>query len=130
MDGKKIPTASLQPMAVMRVQLGESAPVGIGPKGDRLIINIVSVELTSEKLNASLATVAAGEWATVSEGSIFALDVRLTLKTDDGEFIYVEYTGRGDGATDSSQHLQHLRPEARNTSGFTECKQCQQEMSI
>ena len=86
-------------MAVMRVQLGESAPVGIGPKGDRLIINIVSVELTSEKLNASLATVAAGELATVSEGSIFALDVRLTLKTDDGEFIYVEYTGRGDGAT-------------------------------
>lgn len=130
MDGKKIPTASLQPMAVMRVQLGESAPVGIGPKGDRLIINIVSVELTSEKLNASLATVAAGEWATVSEGSIFALDVRLTLKTDDGEFIYVEYTGRGDGATDSSQHLQHFRPEARNTSGLTECKQCQQEMSI
>jgi len=59
-----------------------------------LIISIVSVELTSEKMNASLATVAAGEWATVSEGSIFALDVRLTLKTDDGE-----YTGRGDGAT-------------------------------
>lgn len=104
-------------MAVMRVQLGESAPVGIGPKGDRLIINIVSVELTSENLNASLATVAAGEWATVSEGSIFALDVRLTLKLTMENSSMSNTQDEVTAPPDSSQHLQHFRPEARNTSG-------------
>ena len=31
-----------------------------------------------------------------SDGSVGAIDVRLTLKTDDGAFIYVEYGGRAD----------------------------------
>ena len=29
------------------------------------------------------------------DGTLMALDVRFTLKTDDGAFIYVEYCGRG-----------------------------------
>ena len=30
------------------------------------------------------------------DGKLGALDVRMTLKTDDGAFIYVEYSGRMD----------------------------------
>ena len=99
MDRIKVPTATLKPLAVMRVKLGESAPVGAGPNGNRLIINVVAADVTSDRLSATLAGVAAADWGTIGEGTLIALDVRLTLKTDDGEYIYVEYCGRGDLAT-------------------------------
>ena len=48
-------------------------------------------------MNATLAASDAADWGTISQdGSLMALDVRFTLKTDDGEYIYVEYAGRGD----------------------------------
>ena len=47
------------------------------------------------KANATLATNDCADWLTMSEdGTLGALDVRLTLKTDDDAFIYVEYGGR------------------------------------
>ena len=33
------------------------------------------------------------------DGKLIALDVRFTLKTDDGAYIYVEYGGRGNFET-------------------------------
>jgi hypothetical protein len=81
----------------MEVQLGESISVGGGPKGSRVVIDVPAVRLTGERINAELATNDAADWATFSEdGKLASLDVRLTLKTDDGAFIYVEYTGRLD----------------------------------
>ena len=85
-------------MGVMRVKLGELAPVGVGPKGNRMIRNVLSIELKSEKLNATLANVGAADWLSVND-DVSALDVRLTLKTVDGEFIHVEYQGRSDPTT-------------------------------
>ena len=54
-----------------------------------------SLSLVGDKINASLATHDAADWLTLSEdGQLGALDVRMTLKTDDDAFIYVEYQGR------------------------------------
>ena len=89
----------LHPLGVMKVQLGEPVTVGGGPKGSRLVIDVPSVELEGDRIRATLATNDAADWATFSEdGKLAALDVRLTLKTDDGAFIYVEYSGRMDVA--------------------------------
>lgn len=87
----------LHPLGVMKVQLSEPVMVGGGPKGARMVVDVPSVELRGERVNAELATNDAADWATVSEdGKLAALDVRLTLKTDDGAYIYVEYCGRMD----------------------------------
>ena len=87
----------LHPLGVMKVQLGETITVGGGPKGSRMVIDVPSVELEGERIRAGLATNDAADWATFSEdGKLAALDVRLTLKTDDGAYIYVEYCGRMD----------------------------------
>ena len=84
-------------LGVMKAQLGESVNVGGGPKGARVVIDVPSVEFTGDRVNAVLATNDAADWATFSDdGKIAALDVRLTLKTDDGAFIYIEYAGRMD----------------------------------
>ena len=92
-------TAELISMGTITVQLGERIDVGKGPKGTRLVVDVASVEVESDRVRASLAATDAADWLTLSEdGSIGCVDVRFTLKTDDGAYIYVEYAGRADMA--------------------------------
>ena len=96
-DGKTIPQATLESVGTIKVQLGDMIEVGNGPKGNRIVVDVVSAEMNSDKIKAALATNDAADWLTVSaDGSTGCLDVRLTLKTDDGRFVYVEYQGRAD----------------------------------
>jgi len=90
----------LKPLARMEAQLGEQVDVGPGPRGHRVVIDVPSVKFIAEDFTAELATADAADWATLSEdGSLAALDVRATLKTDDGAYIYLEYGGRMDMTT-------------------------------
>ena len=92
-------TAELALMGTITVQLGERIEVGKGPKGTRLVVDVASIEVESDRVRASLAATDAADWLTLSEdGSIGCVDVRFTLKTDDGAYIYVEYAGRADMA--------------------------------
>ena len=95
-----MPRIELKPLGQMDVQLGERVDVGDGPKGHRVIIDVLSVKLIGDKINAELAANDGADWLTVSDnGTLGALDVRLTLKTNDGALIYVEYCGRMDIAS-------------------------------
>ena len=92
-------SAELVPMGTINAQLGQRIEVGDGPKGARLLVDVTSVEVESDRLRASLAATDAADWLTVgSGGTVGCVDVRLTLKTDDGAYIYVEYGGRADMA--------------------------------
>jgi hypothetical protein len=92
-------TAELVSMGTITVQLGQRIEVGSGPKGTRLVVDVESIEVESDRVKASLAATDAADWLTMSEdGSIGCVDVRFTLKTDDGAYIYVEYAGRADMA--------------------------------
>ena len=94
------PVATLVPMGTITAQLGDQIELGPGPKGVRLIGDVVSVEVDSDRVKASLATNDAADWLTVSDnGTLGCLDVRFTLKTDDGAYIYVEYSGRAEMET-------------------------------
>ncbi len=94
-----MPTAELVHMATINVQVGPMIEVGKGHKGTRVTANVSSLTVTSERINASLATDDAADWLTVGDDGTGLLDVRFTLKTDDGAFIYVEYQGRADMST-------------------------------
>ena len=95
-----MPKATLIPMGKMTAQLGAMIEVGVGPKGARLVVDVPELKLESDRVNATLATNDAADWLTMSEdGTLGSLDVRFTLRTDDGAFIYVEYGGRVDMAT-------------------------------
>ena len=90
----------LKPLATMEAQLGEQIDIGPGPKGHRVMVDVLSVKFVAEDFSAELAISDAADWATLSEdGTLAALDVRATLKTDDGAYIYVEYGGRMDMTT-------------------------------
>ena len=93
-------TAELFESGLIEVQLGEILEVGDGAKGNRLVVEVKEVSVSGGRVNANLAIRDAADWGTVSQdGSLMSLDVRFTLKTDDGEYIYVEYAGRGDLST-------------------------------
>ena len=65
------------------------------PFGGRLIVDVTAARVEGPRLKASLVGTAAADWVTVSpDGSVGALDVRATLRTDDGALIYSEYRGR------------------------------------
>ena len=90
-------SAELKPMGTITAQLGQRVEVGDGPKGSRLLVDVTSVEVEGERIRASLAANDAADWLTMAaDGSVGAVDVRFTLRTDDGAFIYVEYGGRAD----------------------------------
>ena len=89
-------SAELVEAGIIDIQLGDFIEVGEGPKGTRLVVDVTEITLKGDRVNATLATNDGADWGTVSEdGILMALDVRFTLKTDDGAFIYVEYGGRG-----------------------------------
>ena len=82
------PVATLVPMGMITAQLGAQTQLGPGPKGVRLISDVVSVEVDSDLVKASLATNDAADWLTISDnGTLGCLDVKFTLKTDDGARI-------------------------------------------
>jgi len=93
-------TPELKHFATMTVTLGERFVVKDGPVGTRVIAEVGTVEVAGEKLNASMVGSAAADWVTLSpDNSYGMLDVRITLQTDDGEILYVEYGGRIDLAS-------------------------------
>jgi hypothetical protein len=67
-----------------------------GPFGTKVVATVTSGSFVGPKINASLAEdVAAGDWLTLLADGTFSLDVRLSLRTDDGADIYVTYVGYG-----------------------------------
>ena len=94
-------SATLVPMATLTAQIGDMIEVGDGPKGKRISVDVPEITLKGDDLSASLAINDAADWLTLSgpDDQLGTLDVRFTLKTDDGAFIYVEYGGRADMRT-------------------------------
>ena len=83
--------------ATMTVKLGESFVISGGPLGTRVVAEVDAIDVTGDKLNASMLGKAAADWLTMGpDGSYGTLDVRATLKSDDDAVIYVEYSGRID----------------------------------
>ncbi len=83
--------------ATMTAILGEQFVIKGGPLGTRIVANVDDVIVEGERLNARMVGKAAADWLTVGpDGSYGTLDVRATIKTDDGALIHVEYSGRID----------------------------------
>lgn len=77
-----------------------------GPFGTKVVATVSSATLVGPKITASMVDgVAAGDWLTMLPGGRFSLDVRLSLRTDDGADIYVSYTGLGSRNDDGTASI-------------------------
>jgi hypothetical protein len=90
-----IKEAQLELIAHVDVKLGDAHALLKAPYGARLNVDVLDARVEGPRIKASLLGLAAADWVTVApDGQTGALDVRATLKTDDGAIIYSEYRGR------------------------------------
>ena len=88
------PAPALEYLGSMQVQTGTRTVVENGPQGTRTIVQINGGRFEGPRLKASVQP-PAGDWITNRADGSYRLDVRLTLKTDDGALILVTYNGIG-----------------------------------
>ena len=85
-------------LGTLRVETGERTVVENGPQGTRTIVQIVGGRFEGPRIKASVQT-PAGDWITNRADGSYRLDVRFTLRTDDGALILVTYNGVGQTTT-------------------------------
>ena len=83
----------LEPLITYYANLEAPLEVGATPFGNRMIVEVNGGEVTGEKIKGKFRNLAAADWLTMTE-NYGHLDVRATIETDDGAYIYVEYTGK------------------------------------
>jgi hypothetical protein len=88
------PAPGFEYLGTLRAETGTRTVIENGPQGTRTIVQVVGGRFEGPRLKASLQT-PAGDWITNRADGSYRLDVRLTLKTDDGALILVTYNGIG-----------------------------------
>ena len=88
------PAPGFEYLGTVQVQTGTRTVVENGPQGTRTIVQILGGRFEGPRLKASVQ-IPAGDWITNRADGSYKLDVRLTLKTDDGALILVTYNGIG-----------------------------------
>jgi hypothetical protein len=73
-------------------RLAPSVEVGPGPFGNRRIREVLGGEVSGERINGRVRGGGA-DWILIGPEGWGRLDVRLTIETDDGAAIYVQYLG-------------------------------------
>ena len=83
-------TIELVPLCVATVTLTPPQPVS----PSLTIAEVTAVEAVGDRFRATLHGNAAADWLKVSPEGFGTLDVKVTLKTDDGALIHAAYYGR------------------------------------
>ncbi|MDQ6696922.1 MAG: DUF3237 domain-containing protein [Actinomycetota bacterium] len=84
----------LVPLCRVDLELGPPSMIGKGASGQRVIVDVLGMTLTGDRLNGTLRGQAADCLTVV--GTTATIDVRARIETDDGALVYVQYRGRSD----------------------------------
>ncbi len=66
-------------------------PIGPGPIGTRMYYEVAGGEVTGERLRGTV--LGGGEWALIGPDGFLRVDVRAQVRTYDGAYLYVQYSG-------------------------------------
>lgn len=82
----------LERLMTYRAELRAPVDVGAAPSGTRRIYDVSGGRFEGPRLRGSLLP-SGGDWLLVGGDGVGRLDVRATLETDDGAYIYMQYYG-------------------------------------
>jgi|SRR5215831_5044134 len=85
----------LVPLCTVRLTAKPPVEVGAGPAGTRMVFEETSVQVRGDRLSGQLEG-AANDCVLVGPEGTATIDVRETLRTDDGAAVFVQYQGRVD----------------------------------
>jgi hypothetical protein len=88
--------AELIPLGHLWAAFGDIHTLEGTPSGTRITVDVADVRVEGERLRGRMAGTAAADWGIAGPDGTFMLDVRWTMRTDDGALIYIQYDGRCD----------------------------------
>ncbi len=89
----------LEPLFDITAEIAPPILIADTPDGTRAIVHVTGGKFEGPRLKGTVLA-SGGDWFLMRPDGVGVIDVRLVLKTDDGENIYMTYTGRGKmGAT-------------------------------
>jgi len=94
-----------RPLFEIRLQVPQIVDLGDTPLGRRRIAAVAGGSFEGERLRGEVLGSPAGDWLLQRADGATALDVRLTLRTDDGALIYMAYRGLRHGPPDVMARL-------------------------
>lgn len=94
-----------RPLFEIQLQVPAIVDIGTTPLGRRRIATVTGGEFHGERLRGSVVGAPAGDWLLQRSDGVTVLDVRLLLRTDDGEHIYMSYRGVRHGPADVMARL-------------------------
>ena len=99
----------------MSTELEDSQQIGETPVGGRRIVYVKGGQFAGAALKGRVLP-GGGDWALVRKDGVSHVDVRITLRTDDGALIYVTYRGISTMTPEVRQRI--LKGEAVNPSEY------------
>ncbi len=81
------------PLFTLRLTVGKPQNLGKTPLGERRIVPVTGGTFEGPKLKGTVEEGGGADWILVRPDGAMQLDVRLTLKTDDGHLIGMTYRG-------------------------------------
>jgi hypothetical protein len=85
----------LDPLCTIHAQCKPPIDIGTGPAGTRLIVEVAALEVRGSRLRGQMDGII-GDWILIGPEGTGTIDVRATVRTDDGATIFVQYNGRFD----------------------------------
>ena len=89
-----------RPLFEITLDVPQVIDIGDTPLGRRRIAAVAGGEFRGERLRGTVVGAPAGDWLLQRADGVTVLDVRLLLRTDDGEHIYMSYRGLRHGPAD------------------------------
>jgi Protein of unknown function (DUF3237) len=86
-----------RPLFEITLTVPKIEDLGATPYGIRKIATVTAGTFTGDRIRGTVLSSPAGDWLLLRNDGVLCLDVRLTLKTDDGDLIYMRYQGMRHG---------------------------------
>jgi hypothetical protein len=94
-----------RPVFQLTLTVPKIEDIGTTPYGARKIATVTGGSFEGERLRGTVMPSPGGDWLLLRSDGVLCLDVRMTLKTDDGELIYLHYNGMRHGPKDVLERL-------------------------
>ncbi len=102
-----------EPLYDMRAELEPPLMIGQTPQGNRQLFYYRSGTFEGPRMKGELLP-GGGDWFLLRPDNVGELDVRATLKTDDGALIYVTYRGIFSASQESWEKIARGEPVDRD----------------
>jgi hypothetical protein len=94
-----------RPVFELTLTVPKIEDLGATPYGIRKIATVTAGAFTGDRMRGAVMGSPGGDWLLLRNDGVLCLDVRLTLKTDDGALIYMSYKGMRHGPADVMARL-------------------------